>query len=200
MAEMTLTGVYCDASYLRQTIAYYLRMQDETIEKILQIYNDDLDKRGLIPVGLLGPELQTWNLKSHQETRARLKLINIHVEKTDYDTMIQLDHPIGKPLADLSGYTKVLDNYGDSMLERIHFHSGRIHTNVDQLGAGEHAQRGGKNKKDTIATGRMSGDLMQLPRPEKIMALLAKWEQDKVRSAFIERLLEIESPQEQRAA
>jgi hypothetical protein len=198
MAEMTLTGVYCDATYLRQTIAYYVKMQDKTIARIFEIYNNELDKRGLIPMTLLGPDPVTWNLKSHQETKARLKVINIHVEKTDYDTMIQLDHPIGKPLADLSGYTKVLDNYGESMLERIHYHSGRIHTNVDQLGSGEHAQRGGKDKKATIATGRMSGDLMQLPRPEKIMAVLEKWEQDKVRAAFMDRILELQ--QEKKAA
>ena len=200
MAEMGLVGVYCDASYLRQTIAYYLRMQEATIAKVFEIYNRDLDKLGLVPQGLLGLERQEWNLKSHQETRERLKIIGIHVEKTDYDTMIQLDHPIGKPLADLSGYTKVLDNYGETMLERIHFHTGRIHANIDQLGAGEHAQRGGKDKKATIATGRMSGNLQQLPRPEKIMALLSQWEQDRVRAAFIDRILEIQQQEVQKKA
>ena len=141
---------------------------------------------------MLGEEFETWNLKSHQETRERLKKIGLLVEKTDYDTLIRLDHPIGKPLADYSGYTKVLDNYGESMLARIHWHTGRLHPHFDQLGAGEAARRNGKDKKETIATGRFSSDFQQLPRPEKNLEVVVGEHLKRVRAAFAGILAELE--------
>ena len=183
-AEMGLTGVWLDKSSIRQTIDYYARQQAAAIARVFEIYNGELKKLGLVKLHLLGEEFETWNLKSHQETRERLKKIGILVEKTDYDTMIRLDHPIGKPLADYSGYTKVLDNYGESMLARVHWHTGRLHPHFDQLGAGEGARRNGKDKKETIATGRFSSDFQQLPRPEKNLEVVVGEHLKRVRAAF----------------
>ena len=191
-AEMGLTGVWIDKISIRQTLDYYTRQQAKAIEKIFEIYNAELKKLGLVKTHLLGEEFETWNLKSHQETKERLDRIGIVVEKTDYATMIRLDHQIGRPLAEYSGHTKVLDNYGESMLARIHWHTGRLHPHFDQLGAGEGAQRNGKDKKETIATGRFSSDFQQLPRPEKNLEAITGQHLERVRAAFAGILAQLE--------
>ena len=191
-AEMGLTGVWLDRSSIQQTIDYYTRQQTAALAKIFQIYNGELKTQGLVKVDLLGEQFETWNLKSHQETGERLRRIGLDVEKTDYDTMIRLPHPIGRPLADYSGYTKVLDNYGESMLARIHWHTRRLHPHFDQLGAGEGARRNGKDKKETIATGRFSSDFQQLPRPEKNLEVVTGEHLKRVRAAFAGILDELE--------
>ena len=191
-AEMGLTGVWIDKISIRQTLEYYARQQAKSIEQVFRAYNAELHKLGLVRINLLGEEFETWNLKSHQETKERLDRIGIVVEKTDYDTMIRLDHPIGRPLAEYSGHTKVLDNYGESMLAKIHWHTGRLHPHFDQLGAGEGAQRNGKDKKETIATGRFSSDFQQLPRPEKNLDAIAGQHLERVRAAFAGLLAQLE--------
>ena len=194
-AEMGLVGVYAEERLLWQTVAYNRRKQREAEQTIFAIYNSELKKLGLVQSDLLGERFVTFNLKSPAEKRAALKRIGILVDNAEADTLLRLDHPIGKPLADWSGYTKVLDNYGEPLLARRHWHTGRIHPNFDQLGAGENAQRNGKDKKETIATGRFSSNFQQLPRPEKILDEVTGSDLVLVRKYFAAKLAEIEAQQ-----
>jgi hypothetical protein len=67
-----------------------------------------------------------------------------------------------------------------------------LHPHFDQLGAGEGAQRNGKDKKETIATGRFSSDFQQLPRPEKNLEAITGQHLERVRAAFAGILAQLE--------
>jgi DNA polymerase I-like protein with 3'-5' exonuclease and polymerase domains len=166
-AEMTLNGMYLDESYLQQTIDYATREMETTVKQIFDLYNGELRAQNLTTADLFGDCYETFTISSNQDKMAALRRIGIDVDDAEYDTMARLKHPIGKLFCKWSGLQKLLSTYGQSLLDRRHWHTKRIHPKMDQLGAGEGARHKGKDKTETIATGRWSGDMQQLPRPER---------------------------------
>jgi DNA polymerase-1 len=183
-AEMGLSGVFLDRRYHDQMLAYHSREQQRLERETMAIWNDELRRRGKLQEGLLGEEIRTFNLASNPDKRAALAEIGIDVGDAEYDTLIRLTHPIGKLMAGWSGFTKIVSTYGESMTARIHWHTGRIHSRFDQMGAGESAKAKGKDKAETIATGRYSSDIQQLPKYEVVTVDVDPERELRLRSKF----------------
>jgi DNA polymerase I-like protein with 3'-5' exonuclease and polymerase domains len=190
-AEMVLSGVLLDPAYLNQTIAYYRAKQDACAQAILDLYNEEMQKRGYARSHLYGYERMTFNLSSGADKKHVLAQLGIKVDDVEYETMKRIEHPMGDLFADWSANNKVLTSYGEALLARRHWSTGRIHPRFDQLGSGEEARHGGKDKKETISTGRMSGDFQQLPRPETILVPVEGAERDRVEQAFAATLADL---------
>ena len=86
------------------------------------------------------------------------------VENAQRDTLEKIDHDVARLLVEYSVVTKVTTTYGTNLLARINPLTGRLHPEFNQLGMGDSA-KGLSLNKDSIATGRMSSDWQQLPKP-----------------------------------
>lgn len=190
--EMKLTGVLIDKEKLQDTINYHTRKRKDREDKIFTLYNETLSKLGRLKKNLFGEVTETFNLSSPIEKLRAFERLGIELEDTETDTLKLVDHPMAKLMVEWSGSNKILTTYGETLLERIHYHTGRLHPNFDQLGAGEHANRGGKSRTESIATGRYSGDFQQLPKPEEETEPISPEEEAMVRSAFADKIKELE--------
>lgn len=199
-AEMGMVGVILAETYLSQTMAYNLAKRTECEVKIFEMYNKELVDRGLAKQGILGVDFATFNISSNDDKSTVLSQLGFKVEDVDKDTLLRIDHPIARLMFEWSEFNKPVTTYGQALLNRRHWHTRRIHPNFDQLGAGESAQRNGKNTKETIATGRYSSDFQQLPRPEKVFVPL---DADELAAAEIEfrvQLAQIRAANQQKMA
>ena len=166
-AEMEIGGVYADEERIRITQCYFERQSDIAEAQIVKIYNDELRRLGKLELDLLGERTQTLNLKSPAAKIEALAAIGIFVEDVQRETLLAIDHPITKPMSDYLECQKVIGTYCKGLLERRHPHTGLIHPQFHQHGRGDR-ETPGDNGKATISSGRYSGDMQQLPRPERI--------------------------------
>lgn len=189
-AEMGLTGVLLYVKYLRETLAYHTMKRDREETKIFAAFNAELQRLGLQEFDLLGPIEESFKLSSNKEKKVAFSRLGVEIEKTDTEILAELEHPMAEPMIKWSGHNKIISNYGESLIDKLHFHSGRFHPDFDQLGAGE-GSRDGRDKKETIATGRYSSNFQQLPRPEKVFEPLPDAEEAAVRHYFADLLTQL---------
>jgi DNA polymerase I-like protein with 3'-5' exonuclease and polymerase domains len=189
-AEMGLTGVLLYVKYLRESLAYHTMKRDGEERKIFAIFNAELQRLGVQEFDLLGPVEEKFKLASNPEKRAAFRRLGVEIEKTDTEVLAELEHPMAEPMIKWSGHNKIISNYGETLIDKVHFHTGRFHPDFDQLGAGE-GSRDGRDKKETIATGRYSSNFQQLPRPEKVFEPIPDAEEAQVRHYFRGLLAEL---------
>jgi DNA polymerase I len=186
---MELGGVHIDVRVLRLALTYWNARRIELEERILALYNQEIDKQGEKALYLIPDMQEVFDLNSSSKKLVALRRIGLDLEDTKRETLEELDHPIAKFLAEYSEVMKVISTYGESMIEKVDKNTGRLYPEFHQLGSGDLEARQGKAKKGTIATGRYSSDFQQLPRPVARYAEVTDIEElAGVRAAFAEKL------------
>lgn len=164
-AEMELVGVTLDLKTLAMAAEPFERRADEIQNRVLELYNQELKSKG-IRKNVLLPDLPAiLDLDSPSQKLEALQNLGFDIKDVQRDTLEELPHEMAKLLAEYSECMKIITTYGERLSERISLHTGRLHPEFHQLGAGDMDARRGRVTKTTIATGRYSGDMQQLPRP-----------------------------------
>jgi hypothetical protein len=166
-AEMEIGGVHLDAERIRITQQYFEKVAAAAEAQVHKIYNDELRRLGLLETDLLGERPESFNLQSPDAKLKALARLGIHLEDVERETLLTVDHPIAKPLADYVECQKVIGTYCKGLLGRIHPHTGLVHPQFHQHGRGDRGGDGADGKAN-ISSGRYSGDMQQLPRPDRI--------------------------------
>ncbi len=132
VAEMELHGSLIDQEKWRKYIAE-LREKRNTINKKIQV-----DLRHLSPysqVDLFGNESDTINLDSPLQLLNAFKKLGVELPNTAEATLQKSSHPLAKQLLEYRAYEKMITAFGESILEKIHPLTGRLHPDFIQLGA-----------------------------------------------------------------
>ncbi len=132
VSEMELRGSLIDQVKWRKYIAE-LREKRDIINKEIQ---DDL--RHLSPYSqtdLFGNEVDTINLDSPLQLLTAFKKMGVELPNTAEATLHKSAHPLAKKLLEYRAYEKMITSFGESILEKIHPITGRLHPDFIQLGA-----------------------------------------------------------------
>ena len=132
VAEMELHGSLIDQVKWRDYIAE-LKEKRNKINKEIQ---DDL--RHLSPylqVDLFGNEIDTINLDSPLQLLEAFRKLGEELPNTSEATLQKSPHPLAKKLLEYRAYEKMITSFGESILEKIHPITGRLHPDFIQLGA-----------------------------------------------------------------
>jgi len=81
------------------------------------------------------PQGNEWNWSSHQQIRWAFGLLGIDLPNTKEETLSRCDHSLACTLLEYRKTTKILGNYGPSLLEKAE-EDGRIYASWWQIGAG----------------------------------------------------------------
>jgi DNA polymerase-1 len=176
VAEMEIEGICLATGTLNQIIQYWLRRLDEVEAEILHVYDTLIKKQGKTSE-LLFPEMSAiFNLKSNAAKLAALRELDIDLDNIKRDSLKEAakntklsdaQRKLAKLLAEHSNIFKMTSTYGNNMLAKINPTTGMWHPDFFQMGSGEAESRNsGKESNDTTATGRMSSDAQQFPKPQ----------------------------------
>lgn len=130
-ASMELTGVQIDVPRWRGKVKEYENRKEESRQRMFSILFDDnnvMDEQ----MGMF--ERSPINLKSQPKLLDALRKIGLDIDNTDERTISQIDHPAARELLVYRKAQKVIDAYGESVLEKIHPFTGKIHAEFQQLG------------------------------------------------------------------
>jgi DNA polymerase I-like protein with 3'-5' exonuclease and polymerase domains len=168
-AMMELGGVYINQTTLKHAISYWVGEQDRLEKAIIDLYEEEVNgkkKKNLMLIEGIGETLKIGGAAHKKQILSDFGFV---VENAQRDTLEKIDHDVARLLVEYSVVTKVTTTYGTNLLARINPLTGRLHPEFNQLGMGDSA-KGLSLNKDSIATGRYSGDLMQVPRHREIYA------------------------------
>lgn len=169
-AEMELTGVLLDKDVLQLTQEYYVKKMKLAEKNILRLFNEalkrcDRKERGFLD-SLFQNQTEVFDINSSTEKMKALARIGILVENVQRSTLQLIGTELTLAMGEYTEFVKVVSTYGENMVAKIQPETGRMHPEFHQLGVGDFD--GGKDKKETIATGRFSSDIQCLPKPETI--------------------------------
>lgn len=145
VSRMELTGVEIDKVKWRLLLQEYrdkLQESNEALFKILFDDNDIIDEQlgmfartaGNVPTRARGKIQVGINLGSPDQVKSALNKLGIAVDKTDERTLEKIKHPAAKELLNHRKIEKVIDSFGENILDKIHPFTGRIHADFKQLG------------------------------------------------------------------
>ncbi len=132
ISEMELHGSLINQIKWREYIAE-LKEKRNVISKEIQ-----KDLRYLSPysqVDLFGNETDTINLDSPLQLLAAFKKLGEELPNTSEATLSKSVHPLAKKILEYRAYEKMITSFGESILEKIHPLTGRLHPDFIQLGA-----------------------------------------------------------------
>lgn len=166
-AEMELGGVYLKEDKLRLLIRFWIEKQVEMEQLILNVYNKEIQEKGL-GGNFLIPELsEVFDLGSSSQKLEALRMLGFELEDTKRETLMAIDHPIAQLLGEYSNVTKMTSTYGENMLNKINEFTGMWHPRFAQMGLGEVEASSGRDSTVTTATGRYVSDAQQFPRKQE---------------------------------
>jgi len=150
VAAMELEGIPVDTVQWRSKIGEYRVRERETRDNLFSLLLDNsnlpeqqglFERTGVIPSAKKQKKVITV-IDSPAQVGEAFAGIGIELPRnekghymTDERTLEKIDHPAAKELLDYRGITKVLDSYGESLLEKIHPFTGRLHPDFNQIGA-----------------------------------------------------------------
>ena len=132
VANMELYGSLIDQTKWREYIAE-LRKKRDAINKEIQG-----DLRHLSPysqVDLFGNVTDTINLDSPLQVLEVFKKLGEELPNTGEATLRKTNHPLASKLLEYRAYEKMITSFGESILQKIHPITGRLHPDFIQLGA-----------------------------------------------------------------
>lgn len=183
-ADAELTGLTLDETRIRATLSYYEKKGRLIQEKVLELYNEYLIKHGKQSTFLLDNVKEWFDINSGSKKKAALEKMDIILEDTQRETLMECGQEITTLLGQYTECTKVISTYGKSLLNKRSKTTGRWHPEFNQLGSGDLERKKGKDKATTIATGRWSSDAQQFPRPEHILDPVEGAEIEDVKALF----------------
>jgi len=148
LCEMELNGVKLDVTKWRlmmDEFASELEVFKKNIEDSLQVTQDQLSLFGV----------PTVNIASPVQLKAALNKLGIKVESTANEALKKYSgHKVVDDLLSYRQNAKLVNTYGEALIERIHPKTGRLHTQFKQM----------------VSTGRMSSNnpnLQNIPGKQK---------------------------------
>lgn len=132
VAEMELKGSLIDREQWEEHIKE-LKEKRNTINAEIQ-----RDLRHLAPyarIDLFGLEEDAINLDSPLQVLSVFKKLGIELANTGEATLQKVTHPLAKKLLEYRAFEKMITAFGESILEKIHPVTGRLHPDFMQLGA-----------------------------------------------------------------
>jgi len=132
VSEMELRGSLIDKEKWRAHISELSEKRDY-IHKEIQG-----DIRHLSPysqVDLFGNEGDTVNLDSPLQLLGVFKKLGEELPNTSEATLKKSSHPLAKKLLEYRAYEKMITSFGETILDKIHPITGRLHPDFLQLGA-----------------------------------------------------------------
>jgi DNA polymerase I-like protein with 3'-5' exonuclease and polymerase domains len=186
-AELELDGINLDIEKIKIIIAYWLQREAEAGIEILNLYDSELKKLGKNSDFLFEGLQDIFDLNSNQAKLKALSEMGFELEDVKRETLKETDHQLAKLLAEYSAITKKTSTYGQNMLDKVNKFTHKWHPKFHQLGSGE-LQSKGKDNKDTIATGRFSGDGQQFPKPVDLFCKATPEEYQYLTSKFKEQI------------
>lgn len=131
VGDLELNGCLLDVVKWRSILADVAKKRDDVRKELMEILpGGDTQQTSMFG----GPEYLI-NLNSGQQIIAKFKEIGIELEDTSEATLSKHDHPAAKKLLEYRGHEKTIGSFGESLLERIHKKTGRIHPDFLQYGA-----------------------------------------------------------------
>lgn len=198
-------GVDLDRQVVEQIIEYTCDREQEVSKRILEIFDSKMKEQGNATEMLFADMGHSFNLGSNAAKLAALRELDLDLDDIKRDTLKEmassgdLDDEMREMLllmGEFSNIQKMKTTYGQNMLDKINQYTHKWHPVFHQLGSGEMEGRK-SGSKDTIATGRMSSDAQQFPKPSEKYALVKKEsEKQLVMTHFAEKLAEIGVQQE----
>lgn len=171
-AEMELGGVYLKEDKLELLIQYWLEKQSDMESQILNLYSEELKRKGFGSNYLFPGMSEVFDLGSAAQKLEALRMLGFQLDDTKRDTLMEIDHPIAKLLGEYSNVTKWTSTYGENMRGKINPYTGMWHPRFAQMGSGEMEAASGRDSTTTTATGRYVSDAQQFPRKAERYALL----------------------------
>jgi len=132
VAEMELRGSLIDKEKWRSHIKELEKKRDEINR---QIQNEIRHLSPYSQVDLFGNESDTVNLDSPLQLLAVFKKLGEDLPNTSEATLQKSAHPLAKKLLEYRAFEKMITAFGESILEKIHPVTGRLHPDFLQLGA-----------------------------------------------------------------
>jgi len=149
VAAMELEGLPVDIDKWRSKILEYKERERSTREHLFSLFLDDSDlpeqvgmfeRTGVVPSAKKERKVITV-IDSPQQIGMAFKAIGIELPindkghyMTDERTLEKVNHPAAAELLTYRGITKVLDSYGETLLDKIHPFTGRLHPDFNQIG------------------------------------------------------------------
>jgi DNA polymerase I-like protein with 3'-5' exonuclease and polymerase domains len=130
VAMMEYNGIGLNVPQWKEILVDAEKEQKMVAEKLIDFfrpYAEQLDLFGNIGI----------NLDSQDQLKQWFKRAGFDLKDTKDETIksMAINNPIFKVLREYRKHTKILTAYGDSLLERIHEVTGRLHPDIRQLGA-----------------------------------------------------------------
>jgi len=132
VAEMELYGSLLDQKKWRSHIAELEKKRDK-IKKEIQGEIRHLSEYS--QVDLFGNISDTVNLDSPLQVLQVFKKLGEDLTNTSEATLQKAAHPLAKKLLEYRAYEKMITSFGETILEKIHPVTGRLHPDFIQIGA-----------------------------------------------------------------
>lgn len=132
IAEMEIRGSLID----REKWAAHIEELREKRDKIHSEIQGEL--RPLNPysqIDIFGGQVDAINLDSPLQLLGAFKKLGIEIPNTSEATLQKVSHPLAKRLLEYRAFEKMITSFGESILEKIHPVTGRLHPDFMQLGA-----------------------------------------------------------------
>jgi DNA polymerase I-like protein with 3'-5' exonuclease and polymerase domains len=183
-ADAELTGFDLDEVRIGATLDYWRKKAKSIRDKCNQLFNDKLQTLGTRRNFLLPDTIETFDLDSSSKKLEALLKMGIDLDNVKRETLLAVGAEVTNLLGEYTECTKIITTYGQGMLNRRSKTTGRLHPEFNQLGSGDLERRKGKDKAQTIATGRWSSDAQQFPRPDHIMDPVVGADAEEIKSLF----------------
>lgn len=131
VATMELTGVPVDVVKWRSKLRDYQRQHAESQQKMFEILFDDND---ILEEQLGMFERSALNMNSPTQLLEAFQKLGIDIESTDEQIISLIDHPAAKELLNYRKLQKIISSYGETVLDKVHPFTGRLHADFAQLG------------------------------------------------------------------
>ncbi len=132
VAEMELYGSLIDQKKWRAHISDLEKKRD-IIKKEIQEEIRHLSQYS--QVDLFGNVSDTVNLDSPIQVLQIFRKLGEELQNTSEATLQKASHPLAKKLLEYRAYEKMITSFGESILEKIHPVTGRLHPDFIQIGA-----------------------------------------------------------------
>jgi DNA polymerase-1 len=148
MCEMELNGITVDTNKWRVIMSDYERECQSLRDVINDILSEVEQQRTIFGVSLI-------NIDSNAQLKKALNKYGLHLEDTSVGTLSRHKGiPVVDAILDYRKANKLISTYSESLLEKIHPKTGRLHTRFKQM----------------VSTGRMSSsnpNLQNIPKQQK---------------------------------
>lgn len=132
VSRMELTGVQIDIPKWRGLVKDYKKNLDESKQKMYKIlYDDNFIKEEQLGIFERDPGI---NLGSPIQLKNAFSALGIDIDNTEERTLEKINHPAAKELLNHRKIEKVINSYGENIINRVHPFTGRIHADFKQLG------------------------------------------------------------------